>query len=143
MLREEKTDGLERIYCDDELICLILKSSYKKDCVHFFTPDNFSQQVGYLSHKKGNIVKPHKHKLHKREVLYTQEVLLIKQGQAKISLYDNERKFLCSRVLEEGDLILLCAGGHGLEMLKDSVMIEIKQGPYKGQEDKEIFSEVD
>jgi hypothetical protein len=44
-----------------------------------------------------------------------------------------------SEVLDSGDMILLCGGGHGFEMLLDTVMIEIKQGPYTGANDKNIF----
>jgi hypothetical protein len=45
--------------------------------------------------------------------------------------------------LYTGDVILLAAGGHGFEMLEDSQIIEIKQGPYVGEEDKIRFQKVD
>jgi hypothetical protein len=35
-------------------------------------------------------------------------------------------------VLNSGDTILLASGGHGFEMLEDTEMLEIKQGPYSG-----------
>jgi hypothetical protein len=34
---------------------------------------------------------------------------------------------------------LLAAGGHGFEMLEDTEMFEIKQGPYAGENDKTRF----
>ena len=46
-----------------------------------------------------------------------------------------------SRVLNSGDLILLCGGGHSLEMIEESSMIEVKQGPYAGEGDKTRFED--
>jgi len=44
-----------------------------------------------------------------------------------------------TRILEEGDILFLINGGHGFKMLEDSVLLEIKQGPYLGKDDKEKF----
>ena len=57
----------------------------------------------------------------------------------KIDFYNNNKDFLDSRVLSSGSVILLALGGHGLEMLEDSEIIEVKQGPYAGDKDKERF----
>ena len=56
--------------------------------------------------------------------------------------YDDERSYLESRVLHGGDVVLLAAGGHGFEMLEDSEIIEVKQGPYAGEMDKVRFDPV-
>ena len=50
--------------------------------------------------------------------------------------------YLESRILYQGDVVLLAYGGHGLEMLEDSEMIEVKQGPYAGEMDKIRFEPV-
>ena len=44
-----------------------------------------------------------------------------------------------SRILEAGDVILLATGGHGFEVLEEIEMIEVKQGPYTGDQDKTHF----
>lgn len=36
-------------------------------------------------------------------------------------------------------MILLAYGGHGFEALEDLEMIEVKQGPYVGEQDKIRF----
>jgi hypothetical protein len=36
-------------------------------------------------------------------------------------------------------VILLASGGHGFTMLEPTEIIEVKQGPYAGTEDKERF----
>jgi len=72
-------------------------------------------------------------------VLFTKEVLFIKSGKVRVDFYNDEQLYLQSRVLEQGDVILLSFGGHGFEMLEESEIIEVKQGPYAGETDKTRF----
>lgn len=124
-----------------EPIALIIRAGYDEPGVHFFTPGNFSQQVAFMRHPQGKKIAPHVHNLLSRQVLYTQEVLFIRKGRLKVNLYSSDRKFLAAPILEEGDVILLCGGGHSFEMLEETSMIEVKQGPYAGDDDKTRFEE--
>lgn len=139
MLKEIKCDGLEYIYHEGELYCIILRDKFESKSVVFFTPDSFSQQLGYLPHRRGNIIVAHKHKINKREILYTQETLFIKRGKVKVNFYDRNHLYIESEEVSTGDVVLLCSGGHGFEILEDTIMIEVKQGPYMGVDDKERF----
>jgi len=143
MIKEIAIEGLEYIYHKGELYCLILRDTFQNNSVSFFTPDSLSQQLGYLPHNKGAIIKPHRHNINKREILYTQEVLFIKKGSIKVNLYDSNHVHIGSEILGAGDCILLCAGGQGFEMLEDRIMIEVKQGPYVGLDDKVRFEGVE
>jgi hypothetical protein len=143
MIKEINTKGLEYLYHEGELYSIVMRGNYHTETISFFTPDSFSQQLGYLPHKKGNIIKPHKHKINRREILYTQEVLIMKKGQVKVNFYKDENNFIGSETVEEGDIILLCGGGHGFEILEDAIMIEVKQGPYMGLDDKMKFEGIE
>jgi len=92
-----------------------------------------------MNRPAGYKIPPHIHNKVPREVLFTQEVLFIKKGKVKIDFYDKNRVYMDSRVLGTGDLILLASGGHGFEMLEPTEMIEVKQGPYRGDSDKTRF----
>ena len=72
-------------------------------------------------------------------VAYTQETLFIKKGKLLVDFYDDEQSYLESRELVAGDVVLLIRGGHGFEVLEDLEMIEVKQGPYAGDQDKVRF----
>ena len=110
-----------------------------KNQINFFTPNSFSQQIGFMNRPKDYKIKPHIHKEVKREVFYTNEVLFIKKGLIQVDFYDDEKIFLKSRILKSGDLILLIKGGHGFKFLEDSELFEVKQGPYLGEKDKAII----
>ncbi len=135
-IKEIKTPGLEYLFHDGELHAIVLRGDYKGDSVTFFTPESFSQQLGYLPHKKGDIIKPHVHRTTTKAVQHTQEVLIVKKGRVRVDFFDKGRSPVFSETVESGDVILLCCGGHGFEFLADTVMIEIKQGPYAGILDK-------
>ena len=132
-------EHVEQIKVGDDVYAIILRKEYNRPGPVFFTPHEYSQQLGMLVHPKGKIVKRHRHKLVKREIFRTQEVLVILEGKAKVDLYDNKVKLLKSVVLSTGDTILLAQGGHRVEILEEAKIIEIKQGPYAGFDDKDFF----
>ncbi|MCL2000076.1 MAG: hypothetical protein FWG74_01460 [Planctomycetes bacterium] len=126
------------------IIACILRASFSRDGIHFLTPDSFSQQLGYMKRPSGHAIAPHDHNPVPRTIEWTQEVLFIKSGKVRLDLYAPEsREYLESRILEAGDVVLLAHGGHGLVMLEESEIIEVKQGPYAGEADKSRFEQVD
>ncbi|MBT1704578.1 hypothetical protein [Chryseosolibacter indicus] len=139
---KELAQGVEVIYDKDHSvpICHIIRGSYQPIRTEFFTPGEYSQQLGLIKYPKGGTIKPHYHNKVTREVHYTQEVLVIRRGKVKVNLFDHALQYIISVILSEGDVILLASGGHGFEMLEDCEMLEVKQGPYNGVEaDKTHF----
>ena len=134
---------LDQITHNNQILAIIIKHDYSNNGITFFTPDDFSQQLAYMNHPQGKIIQPHVHNIVKREVLYTKEVLFIKKGKIRTDFYSDDKEYVCSRTLESGDIILLAAGGHGFEMLEDTEMFEVKQGPYAGENDKTRFEGID
>jgi len=132
----------EQILHAGRLLALILRSNFRAEGIRFFTPDDFSQQLGYMNRPRGYVIPPHVHNPVRRSVHYTKEVLIIRSGRLRVDFYDDDQNYLESRILEAGDVILLAFGGHGFEMLEPTEMIEVKQGPYAGEADKTRFSPI-
>jgi hypothetical protein len=130
---------IREIRHENILIAIIISHKFQATGIHFFTPGDFSQQLAYMRHPTGKIIPPHVHNPVKREVQYTQEVLLIKQGKLRVDFYNESQQYLESYILEAGDVILLISGGHGFEVLEEIEMFEVKQGPYVGELDKTRF----
>lgn len=133
---------VEEIKLNEQLLGIIIKASYEKDGISFFTPNDFSQQLGYMKRNKGYFIEPHVHNPVERQVVWTQEVLYIKSGKVRVDFYNDEKMYLESRIVCTGDVILLASGGHGFCMLETSEIIEVKQGPYSGDKDKTRFSPI-
>jgi len=134
----------EEIKHDKKLLAIIIRGNFKSDKITFFSPPEFSQQLGFLPHRKGNVISAHFHYSVKRKITKTQEVLFIRKGNIRVNFYSSQKKYLTARKLGKGDVIFLCSGGHGINVLEDSEIIEVKQGPYSGKEtDKVVFRGVE
>ena len=130
---------IEHISFGHTPFAIIVRNSFRESGITFFTPNDYSQQLAYMSHPEGKKIQPHVHKKVQREVHFTQETLFIRKGKLQVDFYSEKQVFLESRILEAGDVILLIQGGHGFKVLEDLEMFEVKQGPYAGDEDKIKF----
>ena len=135
--------AIETIEHEGRPLALILRQGTSAPGVHFLTPPDFSQQLAYMRHPAGKRIEPHTHNIVPREVFLTQEVLLLRKGRLRVDLYDPNQTYLGSRILGPGDVILLAAGGHGFTVLEEVEMVEVKQGPYCGDQDKTRFQGID
>lgn len=135
-----RKDSIEKIKFKGKLMAVIIRGTFHKDGIEFFTSKKFPQQLGYMKHKKGDIIQEHRHIAYMREIVSTQETLFIKKGCVKVNFYTNDNKYLTSRKLKKGDVILLAFGGHGFKFLEETEMIEVKQGPYAGDKEKVRFN---
>ena len=133
---------VEEVKKKNKLLAMIIRNDYSCEGVDFITPNEYSQQVAYMHHPKGKVIDAHVHNLVHRNVVMTQEVLFIKKGILRVDFYDEYEDYLESRNLKAGDIILLVAGGHGFRVLEDVEMVEVKQGPYAGENDKKRFASV-
>ncbi|MDR2161409.1 MAG: hypothetical protein LBO77_04630 [Desulfovibrio sp.] len=135
---------IETILHAGNILAILVKKEFSAAGIQFFTPDSFSQQLGYMKRHEGYVIPPHDHNPVPRTVEWTQEVLFIKSGKVRLDLYTPEnREYLQSRMLTAGDVVLLAHGGHGLVVLEESEIIEVKQGPYAGEADKTRFPPVE
>ncbi len=135
--------SVEVVQKKNRTLAMIVRDDHKCEGVDFLTPAEYSQQVAYMHHPAGKTIDAHVHNLVHRDVVMTQEVLFIKKGKLRVDFYDEYQDYLESRVLNAGDIILLISGGHGFKALEELEMVEVKQGPYAGDADKERFAGID
>lgn len=136
---------IEKIKHKKKLYAIIIRKKYKKKKgINFFTDRDLTQQIGYMSHPSGYIIKPHIHKKKITKNLMTTEVIFILNGKLRVDFYSNKNKkyYLFSKIVNEGDILMLINGAHGFKVIKNTKIIEIKQGPYDEVNDKLKFEEV-
>lgn len=135
---------IENIFYKKKQFALIVRKNFRKlNGIKFFTKENDTQQFGYMRHKKKHIIMPHKHNKRLTKILKTTEVIILLKGILRVDFYTDKKKYLFSKKINAGDIIMLVNGGHGFKVLKDVEMIEVKQGPYKLSKDKVKFDNVD
>ena len=130
---------IEKIQSGQEDLAIIVRSQFHKDGVDFITPDDSIIQMGYMSYEKGKEIQAHVHKPFRRETYGTQEVIFVKKGKVQVDFFSTDLKPVTSRILEENDWLVLLSGGHGFKILEDAQMMEVKNGPYAGDQDKTRF----
>lgn len=131
---------IERVESTEKtLLALIVRSGRAEQGVHFVTADDSVHQLGVLQWPGGHIIDAHIHNPLTRTIDSTQEVLFIRSGTVRVDLYAENQSYQCSRTLEAGDVIFLASGGHGFEILEDANIVEVKQGPYLGEQEKTRF----
>ena len=135
-------ENFEKIELDGKILGMIIRADYHKEGISFFSPDDFSQQLGYMNRPDGYIIAPHTHNLVERKVDMTQEVLFVRCGKVRVDFYDDTQQYLESRIVSTGDVVMLAHGGHGFKVLERAEMIEVKQGPYCGELDKVRFDPI-
>ena len=135
---------IENIFYKKKHFALIVRKKFRKlKGIKFFTKENDTQQFGYMKHKKNHIIMPHRHNKRLTKILKTTEVIILIKGILRVDFYTEQKKYLFSKKIQGGDIIMLVNGGHGFKVLKDVEMIEVKQGPYKLSRDKVKFDNVD
>ncbi len=127
------------MYIKKKILAIVIKKYRSKKGITFFTNPKDTQQIGYMKHKKNHIIQPHTHKKKLKKIMNTTEVLIILKGALRVDFYDNKKKYLFSKKIIKGEMIMLMDGGHGFKVLKNLEMIEVKQGPYRLSSDKHKF----
>jgi len=114
---------------------IVIRGTAKAESIEFYSPEDFPQQIGLMSRPSGYVVPGHIHNEVHRQITTTQEVLFIRNGRCEVTLfYSNSDQVIIE--LSKGDVILLASGGHSIKMLEDTELLEVKQGPYLGPNDK-------
>ena len=132
---------IESISHDNVVIAIVIYNDHyiEENKIEFISPEDYSLQLGYMNRPAGYQITPHTHNPVHRETAGTQEVLFIKKGRILIDFYSYNQTYLENRELSEGDAILLCGAGHGITVLEDAIIIEVKNGPFVPVFDKERF----
>lgn len=130
---------IETIQYQGNVIALVIYNNFDVNGIKFLSPNEFSLQLGHMRHPAGYQVVPHTHNPVHRHTVGTQEVLFIKKGRIRVDFYSSDQVFLESRELVAGDIILLVSSGHGIEVLEEATIVEVKNGPYIEGADKGRF----
>lgn len=132
-------EPIERIAHNEQVLCILIRANLLPDRTTFITPPDYKQQVGFVVYPAGGEIARHKHRALERHLTGTSEVLVVKKGHCFLDIYNDAGDLIATRELQTGDVMLMVGGGHGFRMLKDTVLLEIKQGPYTGLDEKERF----
>lgn len=134
-------DHIETVSTADEVLAYIVRAEAQPNETEFITPSDVTQQVGFIVYGAGEGVEPHVHTPLSRQLVGTTEVLMVRRGHMMVDFFDDGRHKVATCELGTGDAVVLVSGGHGIRFVEDTILLEVKQGPYTGLQEKERFSE--
>ena len=124
--------SIQRITAGGTTYALFVHGKPAVDPIKFLTEPDDDMQLGVMERPKGHQVKAHTHPPVDRNLITTSEFLYIEHGKVSVQVFDNDWRQIADEVLETGDYLVFFRGGHALTMLEPTRMIEVKQGPYEG-----------
>lgn len=130
---------VEQCVEDGQLLALVVHSAYAPRKTTFVTPDDCQQQLGFIVYGAGTTIPRHSHLPIERRIVGTNEVLFVRQGRCTAEIYGRARTVVRRFELAQGDVIVLNGGAHGFVVHEDTVLMEIKQGPFTSSPEKERF----
>lgn len=103
-------------------------------------PETEYLQVSCKMLSRGESFKPHKHLPLERKTLTTHETWIIIEGRVKAKLYDIDNLIYREEILDPGDCLVVFNAGHSMEVLEpNTILYEVKNGPYYGQKLDKVF----
>ena len=109
------------------------------DKKYFATENSNEMQLASFNLEKGEEIIRHHHPNQERNIKMTSEVIVVLKGEIKVDLYDLDLNYHSDHIISEGEVIALFSGGHGITITENAEFIEVKQGPYNPDTDKEHF----
>ena len=131
--------GVEEMEGRSGVLCYIVDAEVDPDETTFLTAGDESLQAGHIVYQGGEEISRHHHPRQERTIEKTSEAFFVQRGRCEVDIYDEELEHVATRQLDQGDIMVLLRGGHGFRMLQDTVLFEVKQGPYLGGDDKRVF----
>ena len=131
--------SLETIVADGMVLAYIARTESVPGETRFLTPDDCNLQVGHVVYPGGSQIARHMHLPVERHLTGTTEVIVVQRGRCEVEVFDDRRTLVKSCELRMGDILIAVGGGHGFRVLEDTVLLEVKQGPYVAGGDKERF----
>ena len=132
--------ALEKIEKKGELLAFVVRNSNFPEGAHFVSEENHSFQIGFHHRRKGYRYKRHiTLQFSKVKDFNPNKVYYVQEGRLMIRISDEKGDPVSTVELNKGDLICFISGAHDVEMAEDARFIEIKQGPYRGEQDKRFL----
>ena len=124
---------------EQNLLAVLIDTKKNNNKKNFYTSNDLDIQVASFNLSYQDVIERHFHYSQNRNIKTTSEVIYLQSGKIEVEIYDINKKFVQNVLVKEEMLIILLQGAHAINIIEDSKFIEVKQGPYDPENDKERF----
>ena len=133
---------MKNISIDDEVYAILASIDDTKEGSEWFGNQFESLQASRMKYPAGKNFRVHHHILNPRTIKRTQESFVVVRGKIAVDVYDNKATLIGTLEASQGDAVFVYRGGHGIRIIEDAVVYEIKAGSYSYvSEDKEYLND--
>ena len=125
---------MRKILHNNEIICIIANLEDAKDGLDFLSHDEDFIQVGTWNYKKGQVLPLHYHNEFERTALRTSECVFVFKGKIECNQHSEDGEFIETIIVNAGEFIINLSQAHESKILEDTIVLEVKNGPYFGPE---------
>ena len=125
---------MEKIFLAEKLVAVHIRSFPDAKTMPVNAPDG-PLQLMTMNRQKGDIAPAHRHVPQARVTKTLQECLIVIRGKIRYDLYDEAGKVFKEVFMQEGEAMLILGVGHAVHFLEDSLVYELKNGPYIDDKD--------
>src|SRR3989338_3635729 len=127
---------MDKIFLDEKLVAVHVRSFPDGKTTPVSALDG-ALQVLIMKRTKGDVAKAHRHIPKTRTTEVLQECLVVVKGKIQYDFFDEAGKLFKESVVREGEAMLVLGGAHAVQFLEDSLVYELKNGPFI--DDKEFI----
>lgn len=129
----------KQVLINDEVYAILVPKEEVKEGSEWFGSQIESIQASRMKYKAGKSFRIHHHILNPRTIKRTQECFIVIEGKIAVDIYNNEAQFVGTLEGHPGEAVIVYRGGHGVRVVEDCVVYEVKAGSFSlVSEDKEF-----
>lgn len=121
----------ESILYKGTLLAVLVHDINTADQTQFFSPDDTALQIGTIVKQSGDTVLPHYHTCKPFTMMQVQECIFVITGRVNAKVLAADASVVREVILSANSALLTVAGGHEFDFLEESILFEVKQGPFK------------
>lgn len=126
-----------KVEVDGEVYAILACAKDVKEGTEWFGEKYEPLQASRMNYKAWSEFRIHKHILNPRTIKFTQEAFIVIKGKIEVGIYDDNCVMIGRLEAWEGEAIFVYRGGHGVRILEDSLLYEVKAGQFSAvSEDK-------
>ena len=114
----------------------IIRAGYQSSENEFFTKEKDEIQFGVASYPKNYKTGTHFHNHIEKETTQVDEILIVREGCARVDFYNNEGIYIKSSEIFKDDTLIIFKGGHNISFNENTKLIVIKPSTYTQAYDK-------
>ena len=130
---------MRTISIGDETYAILVSSEGIKEGSEWIGSQFESLQASRMKYSSGKSFRIHHHILNPRTIKRTQESFIVISGKVAVDIYDNKALLIGTLEAGPGEAIFVYRGGHGVRVLEDVVMFEIKSGSFSVVSEDKVF----